>query len=68
MIKINNQKIIDFCNSYNTGIKNDIFFEPKSKYLYEIRYYILNHGEVGTFYYIPIVKYSFNKIFRNKDY
>ena len=57
MIKINNQKLIDSCKNYNTEIKNDLFFEPRSKFFYEIKYF------GGTFYYIPVVKYSFTKTF-----
>ena len=63
MIKITNQNLIDFCKNHNTGIKNDLFFEPKSKFFYEIKYYTPSQGEIGTFYYIPIRKYSFNKTF-----
>ena len=63
MIKISNQNLIDFCKSYDPGIKNDLFFEPRSKFFYEIKYHIPIQGEVGTFYYIPIRKYSFDKTF-----
>ncbi len=55
MIKITNQKLIDFYK--DLGIKNDLFFEPRSKFLYEIKYF------GGSFYYNPVIKYSFNKIF-----
>lgn len=48
MIKISNQKIIDICQR-----TNDIFFEPRSKFLYEIKYF------GGGFYYVPIMKYSY---------
>lgn len=63
MIKITNQKLIDFCKSYNPVIKNDLFFDPRSKFFYEIKYYTPTQGEVGTFYYTPIRKYSFDKTF-----
>ena len=57
MIKVSNQNLIDFCKNYNPGIKNALFFEPRSKFFYEIKYF------GGTFYYNPVVKYSFDKTF-----
>jgi hypothetical protein len=58
MIKITNQQLISLC-----GVKNDIFFEPRSKFLYQIKYYEPIQGQPGTFYYTPIMKYSYNKTF-----
>lgn len=64
MIKVNNKKLISFCeqhkNKNNEVIKGDIFFEISSKFIYEKKFF----GE--GFFYSPIMKYSFSKIFALK--
>ncbi len=65
MIKITDEKLIGLCElyktkKYNQGINGDVFFEKSSKFMYEKKFF----GE--GFFYSPIMKYSFTKMFALK--
>jgi hypothetical protein len=65
MIKVTDKRLISLCElyktkKYNKGINGDLFFEISSKFIYEKK--IFGEG----FFYSPIMKYSFSKMFALK--